>query len=387
MPYYFSRKNGKHNPKTLLVVDYISLQDRGLLTPDTANCGFKIYASRDNQDQVPVFTTEEEYIARLKQYFTLLIGCNVLRDIGLAHLDPIHHPTTPAPLRKMASSRRPSVRINGLESVEEDVVASTVPKAPVVPTISNLASPPSSASPQRGVAKMNMLRRMRPPPFQHAWTFYHDKHADHGNYEGRLTLLLENIITLKPFWEAYNSFPLDRLQMKDSVHFFKRGVKPVWEDPRNVKGGAWTFRVPKDKSEETWKEILLLAVGEQFADAIQPKDDLCGISLSVRFNSNLIMIWNRDGTAQASIDGIRDVVLNNLSPEIRPKDNSYYYKQHSDHAGFSEVVAKAAEAALISGKIEEARVRDGEVERMIMEEEELEAEEAEKSRKRSQTVT
>ena len=270
MPYYFSRKNGKSNPKTLLVVDYISLQDRGLLSPDTANCGFKIYASRENQDQVPVFTTEEEYIARVKQYFSLLIGCNVLKAIGLGHLDPICHPIAPSPLRKMASSRRPSVRINGLESVEEDVVAPTFPTNPAIPSISNITSPPSSASPHRGVAKMNMLRRMRPPPFQHAWTFYHDKHSDHGNYEGRLTLLLENIITLKPFWEAYNSFPLDRLQMKDSVHFFKRGVKPVWEDPRNVKGGAWTFRVPKDKSEETWKEILLLAVGEQFADVIQP---------------------------------------------------------------------------------------------------------------------
>ena len=99
------------------------------------------------------------------------------------------------------------------------------------------------------------------------------------------------------------------------------------------------------------------------------------------------MIWNRDGTAQASIDGIRDVVLHHLSGSLTPKDHSYYYKQHSDHAGFSEVVAKAAEAALISGKIEEARVKDGEVERMIMEEEELEAEEAERSRKRSQTVT
>ena len=109
------------------------------------------------------------------------------------------------------------------------------------------------------------------------------------------------------------------------------------------------------------------------------------MSLSVRFNSNLIMIWNRDGTAQKSIDGIRDVVLKNLSPEIKPKDGSYYYKQHSDHAGFSEVLAKAAENALISGKIEEARVKEGEIEKAMMEEQE--AEEAEKSRRRSQTVT
>ena len=81
--------------------------------------------------------------------------------------------------------------------------------------------------------------------------------------------MLENIITVKSFWEAFNGFPLHGLKMKDSVHFFKRSVKPVWEDPRNVKGGSWTFRVQKDKSEEFWKEVLLLAVGEQFADVIE----------------------------------------------------------------------------------------------------------------------
>ena len=158
----------------------------------------------------------------------------------------------------MSTPRRPSLLINGLPSVQEDGTAPT----PTAPT--------SSATPQRDAARLNMLRRMRPPPFQYAWTFYHDKHSDASSYEGRLTLLLENIITLKPFWEMYNRFPLDALRMKDSVHFFKRGVKPVWEDPRNVHGGAWTFRVPKDKSEQTWKEMLLLTVGEQFADVIQP---------------------------------------------------------------------------------------------------------------------
>ena len=59
--------------------------------------------------------------------------------------------------------------------------------------------------------------------------------------------------------------------MKDSVHFFKRGVKPVWEDSRNINGGSWTFRVPKDKSEQFWQEVLMLAVGEQFAAALQPR--------------------------------------------------------------------------------------------------------------------
>lgn len=172
------------------------------------------------------------------------------------------------------TNRRPFLLVNGLPSVQEDgsSSANTTPTATKPST--GLPVPAQAqqltASPSRGDAKMNMLRRMRPPPFQYAWTFYHDKHNDSNSYEGRLTILLENIITLKSFWEAYNGLPLEALKMKDSVHFFKRGVKPVWEDPRNVKGGAWTFRVPKEKSEQTWKEFLLLAVGEQFADIIQP---------------------------------------------------------------------------------------------------------------------
>lgn len=90
--------------------------------------------------------------------------------------------------------------------------------------------------------------------------------------------MLENIITIKTFWELMNQFPLQSLKMKDSVHLFKRGVRPVWEDPRNVEGGAWTFRVSKSISGEFWQEILLLAVGEQFSEAIGKGKSLIHLS-------------------------------------------------------------------------------------------------------------
>lgn len=157
------------------------------------------------------------------------------------------------------TSSRPALHINGLPSVVEDHAA-------VTPVSRTSAKQPLD----RESLKLNMLRKIRPPPFKYAWSFYHDKHSTASDYEGRLTLLLENIITVKPFWESFNRFPLENLEMKDSVHFFKRGVKPAWEDRRNVKGGCWTFRVGKSNSKEFWKEILLLAVGEQFSDVIQP---------------------------------------------------------------------------------------------------------------------
>ncbi|KAM0801218.1 translation initiation factor eIF 4e-like domain-containing protein [Usnea florida] len=166
-------------------------------------------------------------------------------------------------------------------------------------------SPVSEDENAKVARRLTLVRHLRAPAFQYAWTFYHDKYTESQNYEGRLTLMKEDIVTAKPFWEVLNSFPFDALKLKDSVHFFKRGVKPVWEDPRNVKGGSWTFRVPKAQSVEFWKEVLMLAVGEEFVD---------------------------------------------VSPELRPQPRNYYYKKHSEHAGFSEVVARASEGGGCGGE-------------------------------------
>lgn len=59
-----------------------------------------------------------------------------------------------------------------------------------------------------------------------------------------------------------------------------------------------------------------------------------------------------------------------ISPKLKLKDGSWYYKKHSEHAGFNEVVAKAREARLAQeadvakavddGKIVEAEVKEDE---------------------------
>lgn len=76
-----------------------------------------------------------------------------------------------------------------------------------------------------------------------------------------------------------------------------------------------------------------------------PGDDICGVTYSARFNSNLITIWNRDGSNQKSIDNILATVLEKISPELKAKEGSYYYKKHSEHAGYDEVVGAAKERA------------------------------------------
>ncbi|KAL8712148.1 MAG: hypothetical protein Q9220_003582 [cf. Caloplaca sp. 1 TL-2023] len=289
----------------------------------------------------------------------------------------------------MASSNpfpAPTLQINGLSSIAES--PSSSPSTTINP----------AAATERSNLRLNMLRKIRPPPFRHAWTFYHEKSQlpESASYEDRLTVMLENIITIKTFWELMNQFPLQNLKMKDSIHFFKRGVRPVWEDKRNIQGGSWTFRVGKSTSGDFWNEVLLLAVGEQFDGAVQKGkssmrtgvrqmkkhllitsmtigDDICGLSLSRRFNSDLITVWNRRCDNQASIDGIRDVIFTQLSSNLKPKEGSFYYKKHSEHSGFSEVIAAMRKDEDVKSPEEEAaKVKVGEVEKAMMEEDQRE---------------
>ncbi|KAI9882721.1 MAG: hypothetical protein M1823_005527 [Watsoniomyces obsoletus] len=202
----------------------------------------------------------------------------------------------------------------------------------------------TSSTVDRAERKRAVLQKLRPPPLHHEWEFWHDRNAsvpieekDPSDYSSNLVKLI-SINNVQIFWETFNNFPLGDLVLKDSVHLFKRTVKPVWEDPRNVNGGSWTFRVKKAQSAEWWKNIQLMAIGELLQDACEIGDDICGVSLSIRFGSDLISIWNRRGDQQKSIDAILEVVLRELPRDLLPKPATYYYKRHSEHQGFKEAL-------------------------------------------------
>ena len=184
---------------------------------------------------------------------------------------------------------------------------------------------------------------------KYLWDFYYDKHSSTSDYGERLTLYNETPIdNLPTFWRYYNNLPLTLLNMRDSVHFFKHTVHPMWEDARNQDGGAWCFKLPDEKalapeakdSKEShalrfFEDLLMLAVGEAFSDVIQPKDDLCGISYTRRYSSSLIMIWTRKAKEQKTIQGIKDIVDAESSAKIRTllQNEKYcYYKTHREHA-------------------------------------------------------
>ncbi|KAI4739205.1 translation initiation factor eIF4e [Aureobasidium sp. EXF-12298] len=231
----------------------------------------------------------------------------------------------------------------------------------------------ATPTPARGKEmRANLLNKLRAPPLVHAWDFWHDRQdrvsttststtspsttspttspteAPSTNYEDRL-VHLASISDVRTFWNVFNNFDVSALPLRDSVHLFHRNVKPLWEDPRNAHGGCWTFRVHKDRAPAFWERICLLAVGEKLQAAVESdrqqfRDDICGVSLSVRFTSVLVQVWNRDAGHEEGIKKLLETIFANLEPELMPRDNGFYYKPHHEHAAFTGGKADAQTA-------------------------------------------
>ncbi|PHH84174.1 hypothetical protein CDD83_2363 [Cordyceps sp. RAO-2017] len=218
------------------------------------------------------------------------------------------------------SSMRPQLFTRGLSGLSQSIEA-------------------NSPAEQRDDAKRNFLKTMRPLPTQHYWNVYFDRQSkdhkpDDGEYNVQLEQLGSQIESVQDFWRYNNNTPVDQIKMRESIYLFKSGFRPVWEDRRNLNGGSWTFRVPKSAGPDVWTRVQLLAIGEKLQTALDEGDQLCGVGLSVRFNSHLITIWHRDSSKQKSIDGMLACVMEELPFELRPKADNYFYKRHCDHAGF-----------------------------------------------------
>lgn len=80
------------------------------------------------------------------------------------------------------------------------------------------------------------------------------------------------------------------LPLVSDYHLFKRGIRPIWEDEENKKGGKWIVRLKKGVADRYWEDLLFAIIGDQFGEA---SDEVCGAVLSVRNGEDILSIWAR----------------------------------------------------------------------------------------------
>ena len=89
--------------------------------------------------------------------------------------------------------------------------------------------------------------------------------------------------------------------VKNCMLFFMReGIKPTWEDPRNRKGGCFSYKVINKNVFEAWKDLSFCITGESVSKNLSFVANVCGITISPKKNFCIIKIWMTDCSQQNS---------------------------------------------------------------------------------------
>jgi len=122
---------------------------------------------------------------------------------------------------------------------------------------------------------------------------------------------IATVSTVEEFWTIYDwlNRPNDLPNTTD-FHFFRKGIKPTWEDPENIKGGKWLIRLKKGLASRYWEEIMLAMVGQQFHGI--PSEEINGAVVSIRYSEDIISVWNRTAHDRDITEKIRDGIKKTL---------------------------------------------------------------------------
>jgi hypothetical protein len=128
------------------------------------------------------------------------------------------------------------------------------------------------------------------------WTlFYHPS-------EGR-DWTLPSFTTFGPMktWGQYLAIikELKPETLSDGMFFLMRNdIPPLWENHNNVYGGAYSFRVLKNKAGPAFVRYGLAAMLKEVAK--DSRNVINGLSISPKTSHNIIKVWNTDSKALKS---------------------------------------------------------------------------------------
>lgn len=74
------------------------------------------------------------------------------------------------------------------------------------------------------------------------------------------------------------------------LFIMRSDIKPTWEDPKNRKGGCFSYKVVKNIS-KTWKELTYVLTGDTISKENSFVNCVTGITISPKKNFCIIKIW------------------------------------------------------------------------------------------------
>ncbi|KAF2727851.1 IF4E-domain-containing protein [Polyplosphaeria fusca] len=160
-------------------------------------------------------------------------------------------------------------------------------------------------------------------PLKFTWViWYRPPTPKNSDYE-KSTRPLCHMSTAQEFWRVFVHLNRpSKLPTVSDYHFFKEGIRPVWEDDENKRGGKWIMRLKKGVADRYWEELLMSLIGDQFAEAAE---EVCGFVLSVRSGEDVFSIWTKN-------DGGRNIKIRETVKRVLnlPADTNIVWRSHDD---------------------------------------------------------
>jgi len=175
-------------------------------------------------------------------------------------------------------------------------------------------------------------------PLEFSWTFWYLKPDKRTSWENSLIKLID-VAFVEDFWATFNHLAtpakLASTRSNSDYFFFKKGIRPMWEDKANEHGGRWllTCGNQDNKLDDLWLETLLGMIGDCFSNDTDPQPlsrFITGCVVSIRNRGHKIALWLSEGQNATVIReiGRRWKAMINLPPTVRIQ-----FDLHAENAG------------------------------------------------------
>lgn len=157
-------------------------------------------------------------------------------------------------------------------------------------------------------------------PLHRSWQLWYDSPSTYQNDWEQSLVPIVKVSTVNDFFAMQSLLkPVHSVRSFAQFSFFQVGVKPMWEDAANMKGGKLWFNVMEDTKsndgadakaflDSLWENILMALVGETLENSTSEVNDVMGVVLSKRKNGNRVAIWIRDAEDEERIHRVKGLV-------------------------------------------------------------------------------
>lgn len=122
------------------------------------------------------------------------------------------------------------------------------------------------------------------------WNLYY--HLPHDSNWGlsSYTLIMDSVDTVEKVI-SLNKLINDNIVKNCMLFVMRKGITPMWEDPRNRNGGCFSYKVINKFVPEVWRALFYSICGETLCTDSKNNKHINGIAISPKKNFCIIKIW------------------------------------------------------------------------------------------------